>query len=167
MPGEEPPLNPPVDPNWPTRIAAIHQWYCEQVGEVRLDPFIEQLWWRWFKLGFEEDDFKRVLHYKRELINNHGDHPNALALDRILAPDRFGQLLGLSKSGLGKAPRKSPSATPLWRQREIIEKKIATHAANKEFRGYDAGKVTPEMISDLKGLREKLKGIEAEEANTR
>lgn len=101
----EPVLTPPVDPNWGARIESIHTWYSEQRGgDIRLDEFNKRLWWEWFRLGYEEDDFKRVFHMKRSLTAN-GDHPAGEHLRNLLDPAKFPDLLADAKSGIKPKPR--------------------------------------------------------------
>lgn len=94
----EPPPNPPHDPQWPNRIKGIHGWYCEHMGSRQpLDSGREVQWMAWFRGGFEEDDFKRVLKYLRVEIDAGRRLPGALKLTNLLNVELFGDDLALSK----------------------------------------------------------------------
>lgn len=104
------PVNPPVDPEWPARIAKVHGWYEGQMGtKLRLDSQIERLWFDWFKADFTEDQLQLVFRYLRGQIRDKKRNDGALKLCNLLAPDRFGSDLALASMGR-KAVASKPHA---------------------------------------------------------
>lgn len=101
-------LTPTIDPNWPKRMSEIHAWYCEQEGELAYNAATERLWFEWFRQGYEEDDFKLVLKFKRALVDE-GDHPNSVTLRNLLS-DRFGENLQLAKKGFKPNGKHRPNS---------------------------------------------------------
>jgi uncharacterized protein YdaU (DUF1376 family) len=100
----EPRIDPPspAPPDIRDRIPGIHTWYCEQMGHGHgaIDAARERQWFEWFKVGFQEDDFKRVLKYLRNQIDLGARNHGALKLSNILMTDKFGEDLMLAKQGL-------------------------------------------------------------------
>jgi hypothetical protein len=127
------PVNPPVDPEWPHRIHAIHAWYCREMGSgLNLHSGLERQWFEWFKAGHDEDQFKRVFKYLRAQIKEKKRNEGALKLSNLLQADRFGEDLALAtvqRKAIASAPHpvvtapdKAPSSEAMARGAEQMKK---------------------------------------------
>lgn len=97
-------VNPPVDPEWPARIARVHSWYEGQMGaKIQLTAPLQRLWFEWFKAGHDEDQLHAVFRYLRGEIGNKKRNDGALKLSNMLDPERFASdfaLVGLRRKAV-------------------------------------------------------------------
>lgn len=148
-------VNPPVDSNWPQRIESIHGWYAEHMGIASaLDSGRTMQWMAWFKAGYDEDDFKRVLKYLRGEVEQARRNPGSLKLSNLLIPDAFGEDLMLAKQQFKGGKQKS-AGQPLWAQIEASEKLLAEVSARLKrteipnVLAYEKGEKNPRYKTDF------------------
>lgn len=72
------------------RIIALHEWYCRNIGAMRLTPQVEKLWFDWLKAGYNGNDLRDVIRYLRRQIAVGKRNEGALKLCNLIAPGELG-----------------------------------------------------------------------------
>jgi len=105
----------------PTRIEALHDWYCRNVIPMRLTPEVERLWFEWLKAGYNGNDLRDVIRYIRRQIAERKRNEGALKLTNLIQRSEagfigFDQDLGLARAranlNVDKRLERSPDAPP-------------------------------------------------------
>jgi len=100
----------PTSP-WAQRIEQTHGLYCELTGQklvLRCDRQVA--WLRLMRLGFTQEDIRRVILNLQREIRATRRNVGALKLTNLLQPERFEEDLGISRVRL--RPPEPPQAKP-------------------------------------------------------
>ena len=95
------------------RIQQAHALYCRLTGQrvsLRFDR--ERLWYEFFRAGFSEADFQRIIRYLQREIREGRRNVGALKLSNLLQLDRFEEDLNISRVQLYAPKPSNPAPTP-------------------------------------------------------